>query len=110
MPFADLSLNEWHFSSRPIGVSVDSSHASSVTSGTSDCLKKTDFFGSRPHARKSSATSREFLRRSVRVEQRGHRVIIRDEIKRLAFFLKLDGGPHHPEIISEVQRAAGLDA
>jgi len=37
-------------------------------------------------------------------------MIIRDKIKRLAFFLKGDGGLHHPEIISEVQRAAGLDA
>ena len=27
-----------------------------------------------------------------------------------AFFLKRDGGRHHPEIISEVERAAGLDA
>jgi hypothetical protein len=37
-------------------------------------------------------------------------MIIRDEIKRLAFLLKVKGRPHHPEIISEVQRAAGLDA
>ena len=44
------------------------------------------------------------------VEQRRHRMIIRDEIERLALFLQLDGGPHHPEIISEMQRAAGLDA
>jgi hypothetical protein len=37
-------------------------------------------------------------------------MIIRDEIKRLALFLKFDGGFHHPEIISEMQGAAGLDA
>ena len=37
-------------------------------------------------------------------------MIIRDEIERLAFFLQLDGGPHHAKIISEVQRAGGLDA
>ena len=37
-------------------------------------------------------------------------MVVRDEIKRLAFFLQRDGRLHHPEIISEVQRAAGLDA
>jgi hypothetical protein len=37
-------------------------------------------------------------------------MIIGDEIKRLAFVLQLDGGPHHPEIISEMQRAGRLDA
>src|SRR5258707_9386567 len=46
----------------------------------------------------------------IRVEERGHGMIIRNEIKRLALFLKLDGGAHHPEVISEMQRAAGLDA
>ena len=43
------------------------------------------------------------------VEQRRHRVIVRDEIKRLAFFLQFDGRLHHSEIISEMQRAGGLD-
>ena len=37
-------------------------------------------------------------------------MIIRDEIKRVALFLKFDGGSHHPEIIPEMQHAAGLDA
>ena len=37
-------------------------------------------------------------------------MVIGNKIKRFAFFLKGDGGLHHPEIISEVQRAAGLDA
>ena len=50
--------------SRPNGEeTVVSSQVSSVTSGTSDCLKKTDFTGSSPQARKSSATSSVFLRR-----------------------------------------------
>src|SRR2546430_8331681 len=44
------------------------------------------------------------------VEQRRHRVIIRDEIKRLPFLLKLDGRLHHPEIVSQMQRAGGLYA
>ena len=48
-----------------MGVIVARIHASSVTSGTSDWRKKTDFLGSSPQARKSSATSREFLRRST---------------------------------------------
>ena len=59
-----MSTLEKAHSFKDIGVSVESSHASSQTSGTSDWRKKTDFFGSRPHARKSSATSREFFRRS----------------------------------------------
>ena len=46
----------------------------------------------------------------LRVEQRRHRMIVRDEIKRLALILKRNGGLHHPKVISEVQRAAGLDA
>ena len=37
-------------------------------------------------------------------------MIIRDEIKGFTLFLERDGRLHHPEIISEVQRAAGLDA
>jgi hypothetical protein len=37
-------------------------------------------------------------------------MIIRYEIKRLAPFLELDRGPHHPEIISDVEDAAGLNA
>ena len=37
-------------------------------------------------------------------------MVIRNEIERLALFLQVNGGPHHPEIISEMQRAAGLDA
>ena len=49
----------------PRRVTVESSHVSSATSGTSDWRKKTVFFGSRPHARKSSATSSVFWRRSA---------------------------------------------
>jgi hypothetical protein len=37
-------------------------------------------------------------------------MVIRDEIKCLTFVLKLDGRAHHTEIISEMQRAAGLNA
>ncbi len=48
-----------------MGVTVVSSHASSVTSGTLDWRKKTDFFGSSPQAKKSNATSSVFLRRSA---------------------------------------------
>src|SRR5205823_1400003 len=44
------------------------------------------------------------------VEQRGHRVVIGDEIERLSPVLELDGRLHHPEIISQVQRAGRLDA
>src|ERR1043165_1487700 len=37
-------------------------------------------------------------------------MVICDEIKPLALFLQFNGGPHHPEIISEVQRARRLYA
>ena len=37
-------------------------------------------------------------------------MIIGDEIKRLAFLLQLNRRPHHPEIIADVQDAAGLNA
>jgi hypothetical protein len=37
-------------------------------------------------------------------------MIVRDEIKCLALLLKFDGRAHHPEIISEVQRAGRLNA
>ncbi len=89
---------------------VESSHESSVTSGTSDCLKKTDFFGIKAAREKIQRHVQSVFAPFIRVEQRGHRMIIGDEIKRLAFFLKFDGRAHHPEIISEMQRAAGLDA
>ena len=45
----------------------------------------------------------EFFRRCSAVEQRRHGMVIRDEIKRLALVLKLDGGPHHAEVVSEVK-------
>jgi hypothetical protein len=37
-------------------------------------------------------------------------MVIGDEVKRLPLFLQLEGGFHHPEVIPEMQRAAGLDA
>ena len=93
-----------------MGVSVERIHASSVTSGTSDCRKKTVRFGSKPAGEKIQRHVQGIFAPLRRVEQRGHGMVVGDEIKRLAFFLQLDGGPHHPEIISEMQRAAGLDA
>ena len=44
------------------------------------------------------------------VEEGGHGMVIGDEVQRLALVLQLNGRPHHPEIVSEVQGAAGLDA
>jgi len=46
----------------------------------------------------------------LRVEQRRHGMVVRNEIERLTLFLELEGRAHHPEIIAEMQRAAGLDA
>jgi hypothetical protein len=37
-------------------------------------------------------------------------MVIGDKIIRLALVLQFDGGPHHPEIISEMQRAGRLYA
>src|SRR5437868_4822897 len=45
-----------------------------------------------------------------RIPQAGERMIIGDEIKRLAFLLELDRRPHHAEIISDVEDATGLYA
>ena len=47
-----------------MGVTVPKSQVNSVTSGTSLCMKNTDLAGSSPQAKKSSATSSEFLRRT----------------------------------------------
>jgi len=46
-------------------MSVPTIQVSSVTSGRSDCRKNTLFFGSSPQARKSSAASCVFWRRSA---------------------------------------------
>src|SRR5512132_100625 len=44
-----------------------------------------------------------------RVAQTRERMVISDEIKRLAFGLQRDGRPHHAKIIADVQRTAGLN-
>ena len=44
------------------------------------------------------------------VGQRGHGVVIGNEVIRFALLLQVKGRAHHPEIIPEVQRAGGLDA
>jgi hypothetical protein len=46
----------------------------------------------------------------VAVANGRERVEIGDEIKRLAFFLQLDGGPHHSKVIAQVEFPRGLDA
>jgi hypothetical protein len=37
-------------------------------------------------------------------------VIVRDEVKCVAFVLELDGSVHHAEVIADVESAAGLKA
>src|SRR5688572_26671180 len=44
------------------------------------------------------------------IKQGCHGMIVGDEVKRLAPFLQLDSGFHHPKIIPKVKRAGGLDA
>jgi hypothetical protein len=44
------------------------------------------------------------------IGQRGHRMVVGDEVERIALILQFDGGSHHPEIVAEMQRATGLDA
>jgi len=44
------------------------------------------------------------------IKERGHGMVVGDEIQGLAPGLQFNGGPHHAEIISEVQGAAGLNA
>src|SRR4030095_7125935 len=41
---------------------------------------------------------------------RRQRVIIRDEVKRLATLLPFDGGLHHSEVIAKVRHASRFDA
>jgi hypothetical protein len=36
-------------------------------------------------------------------------MVIRDEVEGFALFLKLDGGPHHPEVVTDVKRTRWLD-
>src|SRR5262249_6463722 len=45
-----------------------------------------------------------------RIPNAGKGVIIGNEIIRFAFGLESDGGPHHPEVITDVEDAAGLYA
>ena len=63
-----------------MGQTVERIQASSLTSGTELCLKKTPREGSNPHARKSIATLRDIFSKLLSTVSRGHRVVIRDEI------------------------------
>ena len=44
------------------------------------------------------------------VKERGHGMVVGDEVEGPAFFLKFHGGLHHPEIIAEMERAGRLNA
>ncbi len=68
------------------------------------------FLGVQPAREKIQRNVEGVLAALLGVEERGHGMIIGDEIKCLAPFLQLDGGPHHPEIVAEMERARGLDA
>src|SRR5438034_11489968 len=46
---------------------------------------------------------------SLRIPHRGERVIVGDKIKRFSLGLQRNSRLHHAEIITDVQRAAGLD-
>ena len=45
----------------------------------------------------------------LRIPHRGERVIVGDKIKRFSLPLQRNSWPHHAEIITDVQRAAGLN-
>ena len=82
--------------------------ANSVTAGTSDWRKKQAFAGSSPQARESIATPRTYSLRTAGLVNCGEGVIVSDEIKRLALFLKLDCRTQCPEIISNMQSARSV--
>ena len=44
------------------------------------------------------------------VEERGHGMVVGDEIEGLALFLQFDGGFHHAKVIAQVERARRLNA
>src|SRR5437016_12861088 len=46
---------------------------------------------------------------SFRITQAGECVVIGDEIKRFSLSLQSDPGPHHAEVIADVQHTTGLN-
>ena len=81
-----------------------------MCSGTSLWRKSTAFAGSSPQARKSSATPREYSRSFAGSKHRGQRVVVRDEVERLALLLPFDGRPHHAKVVADMRFAGRLDA
>ena len=93
-----------------MGVRVVSSHVSSVTSGTSLCLKKHGFGGVEAAGEEIEGDVHCVFAALLGVEEGGHRVVIRDEVVGLAFVLQFHRRLHHAEIVADVQSAGGLDA
>ena len=96
--------------SRPIGAPVISSQHSSLTSGTSDCTNSVALFGSRPRASRSSATSNVYCRSLAGIADRGQRVQVGDEVKRLLVVLQGNVLADRAEVVAPVDRAGRLDA
>ena len=67
-------------------------------------------FGIETGRKKIDRNTPDVFAENVRVAHTGQRVIIGNEIKRFALILKRDSGPHHAEIIADVQEAARLNA
>src|SRR5205085_12222730 len=72
--------------------------------------KQRGLFGIETAGEKIKRDAMRIFAQCLRIAQAGERVVIGDEIKSLALLLELDRRPHHSEIISDVQHAAGLDA
>src|SRR5262249_5028400 len=72
--------------------------------------KKGRTFGIESARKKVDRDALAVCAQCFRVAQTGERMIISNEIKRLTLGLERDGRLHHPEVIADVQRAAGLDA
>ena len=97
-------------SSNPIGVTVLSIHVNSVTPAHPDWRKNTVFFGVEAAGEEVKGHIEGVLTPFGRINQRGHRMVIGDEIERLPLLLKLNRGLHHTEIIAQMQRARRLYA
>ena len=65
-PCAILSLYDVDRCSKPTFTTFDKSQVNSVAWGTSPCIQKVDFSGSRPSARKSHAALKVFSLRISR--------------------------------------------
>src|SRR5690242_417458 len=72
--------------------------------------KKRGAFGIKSTGQKIERNAPTVLAQYLWVAHAGERVVIGDEIERLAFRLKRNSRLHHAKIIADVERTAGLNS